>query len=380
MRILLITEFFPGKEKKFSGGVETRTFFIAKNLAKKHKIIVISRRKTGRKAEESFDNIKIIRLGRKAKDVEVKFSSILPRLFFIVQSFFIGLKQEVDLVEGSNFICYLPAFFIGKLKKITKIAWYADIYGSEWLKNYGFLTGLFGLILERIGLILPWDRVIALSKQTKEKLVRHGVKEGKIDIVYGGVDLDFIKKARLKKTSLPSVCCIARLVPYKNVDCLIKAVYLIKSEIPEIECVIIGKGPEGEKLRKLSSRLRLKDNIVFKKNLSYKQLIGELRKSYLFCLPSRIEGFGLVTIEALACGTPFVIARTPINKEVTKGKGGLFFVPEDHQDLAEKAKKILLDKKLARKLLEDGKKTLSLYDWRKITQQTEEIYKRSKYG
>lgn len=381
MKILFITEFFPDLERlNFSGGIETRTFFIAKNLSRKHEITVISRRKKDEKKKEAVQGMKIIRLGREVESSEAKLSSVFSRFYFIVQSFIVGLKFKPDLLEGSNFICYPSAWLIAKVKNVPVVAWCPDLLGKEWLRQFDFFTGIFGLILEKLSFFLPWTRVIALSYETKRKLIRAGIKEEKIRVVYGGVNLGFITKIKTRKARQPTICCISRLVPYKNVDILIKAVKLIKQDLKKIRCFIIGEGPEEQKLKKMIKDLRLEKNVSFKKNLGYKQLIKILKSSHLFCLPSEIEGFGLATIEALAGGIPFVVADIPINKEITEGKGGLFFKLNHHQDLASKAVKLLTNKDLAIKLVREGKELLGLYNWQKIASQTEGVYQSAMAG
>jgi len=367
MKILLITEFYPDKSQTFSGGVETRTFFTARYLAKKNQVTVICRKKNSELAYENSNNITIYRLGKNTSLVEAKITTIFSRLIFVFQSFFIGLKVRADIVEGSNFICLLPAFFIGLFKKIPRVAWYPDIYGQEWIKNFGLITGMFGLILEKIGLSLPWTKIIALSGQTKKKLLSQGINPKKIVVIYGGVDLKFIESIKAKKFSNPTICCISRLVPYKDVDILIKALALVKKHIPNINCLIIGKGPEKTKLVKIANNLQLQENIQFVKNIQYSELIAKLKSSHLFCLPSRIEGFGLATIEAMACKLPFVISDTPINREITQSRGGYFFKTGDANDCAKNIQKGILSS-----VFKPG--NISNYSWDNISSQTEKVY------
>lgn len=377
MKILLNTEFFPNEKKNFSGGVEVRTYYLAKHLTQKNEVTIICRRRNNELVKEHQKNLEIIRLGKQITKVEANFYSIFSRLIFIVQSIVFGLKQKADLVEGSNFICLISAFVVAKIKKVPAIAWYPDIYGKEWIKNFGILTGSFGLFLETLGLLLPWDHIIALSKQTKKKLIKR-VPGNNISVIYGGVDTSFIKKIKTKKYNQSTICCISRLVPYKNVDYLIKATALIKETIPDINCIIIGKGPEKRKLIKLISELGLEENVIIKRDLSYRDVIKNLKASDIFCLPSRIEGFGLATIEALACGTPFVIADTPINKEVTKNIGGLYFKTNSASDLSKKIITLLKDKKTSQKYIEKGQKLVKEYNWDIVSQQTEKVYNRLK--
>lgn len=378
MTILLITEFFPDlKRLNFSGGVETRTFFIAKNLARRHKVIVISRRKRGEKKKEETGGLKILRLGIELDKTEAKFSSIFFRLIFIVQSFIIGRKFQPDLVEGSNFICFPPAWLLAKVKNVSSVAWYPDLLGRKWVRKFGVLTGLPGLILEKLSLLLSWNKIIALSQETKKKLIKAGIKKEKISVVYGGVALEFIHRIKARKFSQPTICCVSRLMTYKNIDCLVKAIASIKDKISDIQLVIIGKGPEKKNLRKLVKKLRLEGQVFFKQDLRYKDLLSVLKGSKVFCLPSEIEGFGLVIIEAASSGVPFVVADLPISREVSRDRGGLFFKRGDWRDLARKISQILQDKNLYLKLRREARELARFYSWSKMSLQTEKIYKKS---
>lgn len=376
MNILLITEFFPTKNCHFTGGVETRTFFTAKYLAVKNKVIVIARKKLNEPEFQKNGNLHIYRLGPETKQAEASFVSIFPRIYFVIQSCFLGLRKNIDIVEGSNFICLLPTFLIGLGKKIPKIAWYPDLYGSEWVKNFGLLTGIFGWLLEKTGLLLPWDHVIALSKVTKQKLIKRGIKENKITVVYAGIDFNFINKIKSIKSENPKICCIARLVPYKNIDLLIQAVFMLKKKISQVECLIIGNGPQEKNLQRLSRNLQMEKNIFFQKNLSYTDVIKNLKSSWLLCLPSKIEGFGLVTIEAVAAGLPFLIADIAINKEITQNLGGLYFKNGDKEDLAKELERLLKDGNLREDLIKKGKNLLNFYSWEKAGRETLEVYKK----
>ena len=89
-----------------------------------------------------------------------------------------------------------------------------------------------------------------------------------------------------------------------------------------------------------------------------------------------MEGFGLVTLEALAAGTPYINADIAINREITHhGQGGLLFRPQDPSDLADKALALLADKRLYRQKLATGKRLLAHYSWLKQASQTEAVYR-----
>ena len=142
MKILLISEFFPeNRELVFSGGVEARTLFLAKNLAKKHQVTVITTRLKNSKEKEKIFNFDIVRVGIEQK-YQATTGNILGRIDFIIKAILAGWKLDCDLVEGSNFITHYIAKMISIRKKVPVVAWYPDVWVGEWIKNTGVVRFL----------------------------------------------------------------------------------------------------------------------------------------------------------------------------------------------------------------------------------------------
>jgi len=352
MKLLFVTEFFPRDKTKFTGGVEARIFYLTKHLTFPYQ--VISRPKT---------------------HVSVSFLSIFPRLYFQVHAIWQSYHLKPDLVEGSNFNSYLPAFLIARLKKVPSVAWYADIYQKDWFKLFPFPTALAGFLLEWVSLRLPWDGIIAMSQTTKAKLTRAGIPQDKITVIYGGADNKTIKNIKVAKFANPTIITLARLVTYKRIQDLIDALPLILPTIPNLKLIIIGDGPFRPSLENQVAKLNLNSHVSFKGALSHSQAWSLLKRSHLFCLPSVVEGFGLVTIEAMASGVPYVNSDIPPTREITQnGQGGLLFKPKNPQDLATKAIKLLTNKPLYQTKASQGLKLSQNYSWETITKQSEEYY------
>lgn len=354
MNILLITEFFPrGKLLRFTGGVEARAFYLYQELQKDHHVTVIS---------------------RPPKSIAATPWSLTPRIIFFFKSIISSFKIQAAVVEGSNFVTYLSAFIIGKIKSIPAVAWYPDVFIGTWKNKFG-LIGQMGELIERLTLKLPWSHVIALSHQTQKKLIASGINPDKITVVYPGVNTQVIKEIAANKFKKPTVCCISRLVKYKRVADLIAAFSLVCKKIPHSRLIIIGSGPEENNLHNLAKDLNLKSNIIWKKNLSRTKLLKTLKSSHLHCLPSVVEGFGLVTLEALAAGVPYVNASTDINLEIThSGMGGLLYQPQSSSDLSSKIIQILKNKKLYAKKVREGQNLIKQYSWKNSANQTLQIY------
>ena len=367
MKIVLLTEFFPRDGKYFTGGVEVRVTRLYEYLKKaSHEVTVISR-----SGNYEFNS----------------FLTAAKRLFFFFNLFvkivFSGLP-EADIVEGTNFTTYILAFLYAKKVKARAVAWYPDVFLGKAIERLGIVNGVLTEIAERISLKLPWDRIIALSQETKNKLISAGVNRGKVSVIYGGVNYNHYKTYnRYQKYKNPTILCIARLVKYKRIQDLILAVYLLKDVIPDIKLILIGEGPERNKLKVQISKLKIEHNINFFSKVSEEEKIDLLTKSHIHVLPSAVEGFGLVTIEALAVGTPVVNADIPINREIlakrqtTNDKrqiaGGLLFSLGDYVDLAEKVEDLLTDQKLYDRKVKEGLELVKKYDWDKVNKEYEHL-------
>jgi phosphatidyl-myo-inositol dimannoside synthase len=355
--LLFLTEFFPTDSKLvFTGGVEARTYYLSQQ------------------AKQDFQ-VKIIHSN--SNKIAATPFSVFSRLSYIFTSFFKALKTEFDLIEGSNTTTYLSAFLAGKLKNKPTIAWFPDVLGKDWFK-FGFFVGVFGYCLEKISLKLNWDQIIALSQSTKQKLIKANIPASKITVAYGGINPQEFKLKSTNKFPHFTIISIARLVKTKRLKDLVQAFSLINQQKPNTKLIIIGTGPEKQNLLNFINKLQLTNSVTIIKSLSRVNLIKTLKQSHLFCLPSVVEGFGLVTIEAMASGLPAVISNLPVHQEIThNGQGVLFFTPSNPKELSEKIFKLIASKKLYLQKTTQAKDLIKLYTWDKIYQDSNQAYQKT---
>ena len=366
MKIALICEYFPASAaREMRGGVEARTYFIAKNLAKFHEVTVYSAQVEGFKDAE-FEGIKVRRIGPKMKYTQN--GGLIQRLKFMRAAADAVKKNDFDLVDGTSIIGY-PAAWLSNAEK--KVITYHDVWLGRCIQNVG-LAGFFGELMERWVLSRKWDAVIAVSNYTKNNLVKAGVDEKIITVCPNGIDAVIYSEIVGGKNEAPSICCVARFVDYKRVDDLINAAKILVEKIPDIKVKLIGSGPAGKKLRKLVDGLGLNDNVDFLGYIPrHSDVLAEIKKSDVLCLPSVVEGFGITVIEAMALKTPYVASNIPaISEASNNGEGGLLFEPKNIGDLAEKLGLALSGK------IRGGCSDIKRYDWEKVAGEVERVYMR----
>ncbi len=165
------------------------------------------------------------------------------------------------------------------------------------------------------------DSIVALSEYTREKLQRtHGLAPSKVRVIPGGVDLDRFRpstdKARIRsRMNLPQdkfiLLTVRNLVPRMGLENLISAFGIVQNGHRDLLLVIGGEGPLETPLREQATRCGVEDFVRFIGYIPDEDLPSYYQMADLFILPTtELEGFGLVTVEALASGLP--VLGTPV--------------------------------------------------------------------
>ena len=206
----------------------------------------------------------------------------------------------IDCQASLYFPCFLAKFHSLLFKSILIITWH-EFWGDYWYYYLG-KKGIFGKVVEKLTTKLSQYNV-AVSEKTKRDL-KDMLKS--VEVIPNGVN--FKKIQSLKKSDKESdVIFVGRLIKDKNVDVLIKAISIVKQELPDIKCLIIGDGPERTKLEKLVHDLGLEENVEFLGFVdAHDDVIRYMKASKVFVFPSTREGFGMVALEANACGLPVI--------------------------------------------------------------------------
>lgn len=206
-------------------------------------------------------------------------------------------------------------------------------------------------------------KTIAISNDIKRDLIKRGVSRKKIIVIYEGVSDEF----KPVKRDNGCMLFVGRHEPHKRVEQLIK----LSKEL-DFPLRIAGKGPLSDKLKAYAKRLNA-DKVNFLGLVSRKQLIKEYQNCSFFISASKWEGFGLIFLEAAACGKPSIGYGVYSIPEVIQNKKTGFLV-RDYDGLKNAASILIEDKKLREEM---GKNALAFsknFDWDNKAKEYENLF------
>lgn len=280
------------------------------------------------------------------------------------------VKFDVLDVDHMPFFPVYSAWLVCLLRgKRLYGTWHEALTRKDWISYMG-TAGNVAALIERISIHLP-HTVTAASHHTRELIGSELKRTKRVREVSSGIDTKLIASL----APAPVQCHVlytGRLVKDKNVDKLIEAVAIAKEHTPSIRCTIIGHGVEKQNLAHLIQTSNLQKNITMLDPLPNAQdVYAYMKATKVFCLPSVREGFGIVALEALGCGTPVITTDSPANAAkdlIREGKNGSV-VPLEPARLATAISAWV------RKPKQPGiAKQVARYDWSALAKTQAEVY------
>lgn len=226
------------------------------------------------------------------------------------------------------------------------------------------------------------DRIVATSSDEAFELARMGVPRFKISIVPCGVDIDQFNPDGPQATRgrAPRVVSVGRLVPRKGFADLITAL----PWVPGAELVIVGgpaegrleDDPEARRLRELADQLGVGDRLRLVGQVARADLPKILRSADLVACVPWYEPFGIVPLEAMACGVPVLASAVGgLVDTVVDGVTGVLVPPRDIRALAKVQRRLLADGARRGMLAAAGcDRARARYTWDRIALDTERVY------
>lgn len=326
-----------------------------------------------------------------------------------------GHKLERAVLRESLLLRDLLNLFVNAFK-IRKYIKKCDIIHALDGYPYGVIAALANigigrkLVINGIGtytilpfenpikkVLLTWaykqaNKVLCISSYTEKQLFKK-VRIDSTVVINHGVNYEKFNRSGLTRMSMQNdadtkiiLSVAGGLKRRKGIHIAIPAVAEVKKKYPDIKYYIIGSQSDDKeyfyRLKKLVKKYDLVENVVFLENLSDGQLIQFYYSADLFVLTSiniqnDFEGFGLVYLEAGACGKPAIgTFNCGAEDAIMDGITGLLVPQKDIKKTAEAILRILNNPKLAKKLGENGKKRAQQMSWDNVAKKYIKEYKR----
>lgn len=386
MKILYLCQLYP---PLLYGGGEYIFYEWAKELVKKgNECFVITQRIEGTKEREVIDGINVIRVGPKITYKGALYSiGAFGNFGYFLNSFFKGMKivkeQKIDIIHSNTFLPAFSGYLISKLTKIPHIVTVHDVYllqQKEFWKKWSsqpevsFLVSKLGPLIEKLILNMKYSAIHTVSKTSKRDILKVS-KKNKVIIVPNGIDLKKYDEIKSKKKKNQFIY-IGRHVFYKNLETVIRAMALVANKIPDAKLIVVGDGPMRNKWENLARYLKLENNISFVGRVSHQEKVKLLKESQFLVMPSLIEGFGIVVIEAFACKIPVIASNVmPLPELVKDEENGYLVPPFGIKEWYEKIIKLLENEKLCERMGKKGRKLVEEnYTIQKIAEDVLKMY------
>lgn len=232
-------------------------------------------------------------------------------------------------------------------------------------------------------------KVIANSLNTRQMLLdQWGLPPSKVVVMNPGVDASFFcpnpsnqhVSATKQSKNGPTLLTVGRLQKRKGQDEVIRALPLIRASYPSVRYVIAGDGEEREALRRLSKNCNVESHVVWKPNCTDEEILKLYQQCDLFILANRqigsdVEGFGMVLLEAAACGKATLTCDSGGTKEaIEDGVTGIVIKDSKKERIAESTCELLHDNERRTKLGTAGRqRVLDQYDWNVLAHQFKNV-------
>jgi glycosyltransferase involved in cell wall biosynthesis len=222
------------------------------------------------------------------------------------------MKEKYDIIDVTSFPFFscLSAKLVSLIKGTPMIITWHEVWGDYWYEYMG-KSGFFGKTIEYIASKLG-HKSIAVSRMTRNNLELLGIDSENIHIIPNGVDVKRIEGI-IPSAHKCDIIFVGRLIKEKNVDVLIEAICIVRKDLPSVRCNIIGSGPEKERLVELIIKHGLLGTVRFFDFMEQNEVVARIKSSKMLVLPSSREGFGMVVMEAFACGIPVITVRAARN-------------------------------------------------------------------
>ena len=267
------------------------------------------------------------------------------------------------LVEDINKIPFYTPLYAGKVPVLAIVP---HLFGTTVYRETNPLlaTYVYGAesLIPRVYRHVDFE---VISPSTRDDLIARGLAPERVRTIYCGLDHGrFTLDRPPPRSATPLVVSWSRLRRYKSLDVAIGAFGRIRAELPDARLLVMGRGPDEARLRRLTAKLGLDDAVEFRGFQPWDELVKQLHRAHVFLNPSPKEGWGLTVIEANQCGLPVVASDRPgLRDSVKDGETGALVPYGDEAAMARQALVLLRDRTLWQARSAAARRWAATFSW-----------------
>ena len=324
-----------------------------------HTVKYVAASYSGAAKDEKVDGIQVVRLGG--------IHTLWLRTFLY---YMLHCRGNYDIVVAEGFGgSRIPRLAPLYVREPIVTAWHQihrDLFATQYPKLF------FGPLnlLERLSAWVHRDTLIqAYTPDWKEAFPRLGFKPDNIFILPVSIRDEWLVERRRVQPVVPTILWLGKVRRYKCPDHVIRAMPLIIERVPEARLVIAGRHDDlmfERELQGLVAALNLERKVDFRFNLSEGEKRDLLGESAILVLPSSVEGFGIVALEANACGVPVVASSGVPEGAVRDGYNGLRYPFGQLDALSTRLVRVLTDAELYACLSDNSLVFAKEFSWANI--------------
>lgn len=381
-RLLIITDFFPPRiggagmvPEGIAGGLPGNVTILTESVAANRQI------EADYDAAQPFRVLRVHPFYGRVRWRPGKVRGLLTLLYntvYMRPRAWFGMRRVLRNISF-NVVClnsiastYWMAALLKRMRPGVKVIAYS--HGEEWstIKTNAGRRWLRA--------IKQADMVVVISSFTQQCALDQGLAPERLRLITNGVDIQRFSpgppseelRRRYGLGEAPILLCLARLDERKGQDFLLRAMPAILQAVPETRLVLVGSGTDEARLRGMMQDLALERHVVFTGAVSSEDVVEWYRTATLYAMPNRTldngdtEGFGLVFLEAGACGLPVIGGRAGgVPDAIVDGETGFLVDGQSAEDIASRCVQLLQDAELRRRIGSNGLAHAQAHSWQR---------------
>ncbi len=265
------------------------------------------------------------------------------------------IRTDADVVHAHGYKADIYVYLALRGLGVPLVSTCHTWYDTDWKAS------LYGR-MDRF-VLRKYTRVVAVSGEVEQRLLKAGVRAEKVCVVHNGIDLCPFNaslpslRADAKEQGALLVGLVGRLAWEKGVDLFLRAAARVLVEVPEARFVVVGEGPDREKLERLIDELRIRESAVL---IGRRDDMASVYASFdVMVSSSRQEGMPIAILEGMASGLALVATAVgEVPTAVVNGQTGVLVPSEDIGRMAAAIVQLLRDTQLRKQLGDAARRSI----------------------